>query len=81
MALGQGGLTSRAVRHQIVCLHTALQNAVKMGILVRNPVDAVIISRVERHEIRAMNESGIHGFLEMARLEGFEPTTPGSEVC
>jgi len=35
--------------------------------LVRNPVDAVTIPRAERHEMRTMNESDIHIFLEMAR--------------
>jgi len=66
-ANGQGGLSSRTVRHHIICLHTALQNALKMGMLSRNPVDAVTIPRAERHEIRTMNESEIHIFLEMAR--------------
>ena len=64
---GQGGLTARTVRHHIVCLHTALQNAVKMGMLIRNPVDAVTIPRAERHEMHTMSESDIHIFLEMAR--------------
>jgi integrase len=64
---GQGGLTTRTVRHHIVCLHTALQNAVKTGMLARNPVDAVTIPRAGRHEMRTMNESDIHIFLEMAR--------------
>lgn len=64
---GQGGLTAQTVRHHIVCLHTALQNAVKMGMLIRNPVDAVTIPRAERHEMHTMNESDIHIFLEMAR--------------
>jgi len=64
---GQGGLTTRTVRNHIVCLHTALQNALKMGMLVRNPVDAVTIPRAEHHQMRTMNESDIHIFLEMAR--------------
>lgn len=63
----QGGLSSSTVRHHIVCLHTALQNAVKMGVLVRNPVDAVTIPRAGRHEMRTMSESDVHIFLEMAR--------------
>ncbi len=66
-ANGQGGLSSRTVRHHIICLHTALQRAVKMGILIRNPVDAVTIPRAERHEMQTMSESDIHIFLEMAR--------------
>jgi len=64
---GKGGLTARTVRHHIACLRTALQNAVRMGMLVRNPVDAVIIPRPERHEMRTMNETDIHLFLEMAQ--------------
>lgn len=64
---GQGGLSTRTVRHHIVCLHTALQNAVKIGMLARNPVDAVTIPRSQRHEMRTMNESDIQIFLEMTR--------------
>jgi integrase len=64
---GQGGLTARTVRHHIICLHTALQNAVKTGFLFNNPVDAVTIPRSERHEMHTMNESDIHLFLELAR--------------
>ncbi len=66
-ANGQGGLSSRTVRHHIVCLHTALQNAVKIGLLIRNPVDAITIPRPHRHEMRTMDEVDIHIFLEMAR--------------
>lgn len=64
---GQGGLTARTVRHHIVCLHTALQSAVKMGRLLRNPVDAVTMPRARHQEIRTMSESDIHLFLEIAR--------------
>jgi integrase len=66
-AIGQGGLSSSTVRHHIICLHTARQHAVKMGILIRNPVDAVTIPRAQRHDMRTMSESDIHIFLEMAR--------------
>ena len=41
--------------------------------LVRNPVDAVTIPRAERHEMRTMNESDIHIFLEMARFTRYYP--------
>jgi integrase len=63
----KGGLTARTVRHHIICLHTALQNATKLGLLFRNPVDAVTIPRAERHEMRTMNETDIHLLLEMAQ--------------
>jgi integrase len=63
----KGGLTARTIRHHIICLHTALQNATKLGLLFRNPVDAVTIPRAERHEMRTMNETDIHLLLEMAQ--------------
>ncbi len=64
---GQGGLSASTVKHHIVCLHTSLQNAVKLGMLARNPVDAVTIPRSQRHEMRTMSESDIQIFLEMAQ--------------
>ncbi len=63
----KGGLSARTIRHHIVCLHTALQSAVKMGMLIRNPVDAVSIPRSEYHEMRTMNENDIHVFLELSK--------------
>jgi integrase len=65
-ASGKGQLSSRTVRHHIICLHTALQNAVKMGLLIRNPVDAITIPRAARHEMQTMSENDIHRFLELA---------------
>jgi len=61
------GLSHRTIRYIHVTLHKALQTAVKLGILVRNPVDAVEPPRVQHHEIRTMNESDIHIFLEFAK--------------
>jgi integrase len=63
----EGGLSSRTVRHHIICLHTALQNAVKMGLIFRNPVDAITIPKACRHEMHTMNESDIHKLLEVAK--------------
>lgn len=60
-------LSARTVRHHIICLHTAFEQAVKMGMLVRNPVDAVTIPRPDHHEMRTMDETDIHIVLEMAR--------------
>ena len=37
----KGGLGSRSVRHYHMTLHCALQNAVRWGLIHRNPVDAV----------------------------------------
>lgn len=48
-------------------LRKSLQDAVKMGILVRNPTEAVERPKVSRREMHTMNESDIHLFLEYAR--------------
>jgi integrase len=64
---GKGGLSNRSVRYCHVTLHKALQNALKMGMIMRNPADAVEPPKVHRREMQTMNESDIHLFLEMAR--------------
>ncbi len=61
------GLSHRTIRYIHVTLHKALQDAVRLGIMVRNPADAVKPPRVQRHEMRTMNESDIHIFLEYAK--------------
>jgi len=63
----KGGLSKQTVRHHHICLHTALQNAVKMGMLIRNPVDATTSPRPGHTEIHTMNETEIHIFLEYAK--------------
>lgn len=61
------GLSHRTVRYIHVTLHKALHNAVKLGIIVRNPTDAVEPPKVQRHEMHTMSESDIHIFLEFAK--------------
>lgn len=60
-------LSHRTVRYIHVTLHKALQDAVRLGIIVRNPADAVKPPKVQRQEIRTMSESDIHIFLEFAK--------------
>ena len=64
---GEGGLNPMTVKHHHVCLHTALQNAVKLGLLIRNPADAVTPPHTRRTEMNIMNECDIHIFLEYAK--------------
>jgi integrase len=44
-----------------------------MGILVRNPADAVDVPKVTRREVQAMSESDIHIFLEYSKNTGYYP--------
>jgi len=64
---GNGGLSARTVRHHHVTLHTALESAVKWGLLVRNPADAVTPPRYQRREMHTLDENGIHKLLEAAK--------------
>ncbi len=61
------GLSHRTIRYIHATLHKSLQTAVKLGMLVRNPTDAVEPPRVQHREMRTMNESDIHIFLEFAK--------------
>ncbi len=64
---GKGALSPRTVRHHHVTLHDALEHAVKWGLLVRNPADAVTPPRYQRHEMHTLDEQGIHTLLEAAK--------------
>ncbi len=70
---GRGGLSNRSVRYIHVTLHKALKGAVKMGMLARNPVDAVEIPKIQRHEMRTMSETDLHIFLEYAKSTQYYP--------
>ncbi len=64
---GKGGLSKRSVQYIHVTLHKALKNAVKLGMIGRNPVDAVEPPKPQHHEMQTMNESDIHIFLELTQ--------------
>ena len=64
---GKGGLSPRTVRHHHVNLHTALESAVKWGLLSRNPADAVSPPRSQRPEWHILSEDDIHTFLKAAK--------------
>ena len=60
------GLSHRTIRYIHATLHKSLQTAVKLGMLMRNPVDAVEPPKAQRREMGTMNESDIHIFLELS---------------
>ncbi len=63
---GNGGLGNRSVRYIHTTLHKALKSAVKLGMIARNPADAVDAPKVKRHEMSVMSETDMHIFLEYA---------------
>ena len=61
--LKEEGKGARMIQLAHVVLHAALQQAVKEGILGRNPADAVQRPRVERREFQIFNEEQVQQFL------------------
>ena len=63
----KSGLSNRTVQLIHVTIHKALKNAVKTGAIIRNVAEAVEAPKIQRKEIRVMNESDMHIFLEYAK--------------
>ena len=63
----QQGLSPRSVQLMHITLHKALKNAIKTGLISRNPIDLVDPPKVERHEMKTMTEEDIGRFLDEAR--------------
>ena len=70
---GKGGLSPRTARHHYVTLHTALGQAVKLGLLNRNAADAVSPPRFQRHQWQSLSEFGVSSVLEAARGSQYYP--------
>ena len=70
---GKGGLSPHTVRHHYVTLHTALEHAVKMGLLGRNAADGVSPPRFQRHPWQSLSEYGVSSVLEAARGSKYYP--------
>ncbi len=64
---GTGGLGNRSVKYIHTTLHRALKSACKMGLISRNPADAVDVPKITRREMRTMDETDVHLLLEFAR--------------
>jgi len=64
---GNGALSPRTVRHHHMVLHKALDTAVKWGLLLRNPADAVTPPRCQQAQWHTLAEGGIHAMLDAAK--------------
>lgn len=64
---GKGGLSAMTVLHHHRVLRCALQQALRWGLLARNPADAVEPPRPERKEMAALDEWGTAHLLDVAR--------------
>ncbi len=63
----KGLLSARTIGHLYDTLRTICRWGVKMGILVRNPADAVEPPRVERREMQALDPKGVTALLNAAK--------------
>ncbi len=64
---GKGGLSPLTVIHHARLLHRAFRDAVKWGLLPRNPANDLVVPKAEGKEIKFMSEKEIHDFLEAAK--------------
>jgi integrase len=69
----KSGLSARTVRHHHVTLHTALKTALKRGIIVRNPADAVDPPHFIRPEMQTIGEADLTRFLDAAKETEYYP--------
>ncbi|MBD5130469.1 MAG: site-specific integrase, partial [Ruminococcaceae bacterium] len=69
---GKPGLSPKSVKNIHGVLHKALQQAVKVGYLRFNPADACELPRVERKEIRPLDDAAISEFLQAIQGHRFE---------
>jgi integrase len=56
-------LSPRTVRHVAFLIHDSLESAVRWGILPANPMDRVVLPKVEKKEIRALDKQGLSKLL------------------
>lgn len=64
---GKGGLSTRMVRYCHTIIHQALKQAVKEGLLPRNPAEATSPPAVKNKQMRPLTEEELLKFLEVAR--------------
>jgi integrase len=70
---GKGGLSPKTVRNQYMTLHSALETAVRWGLLSRNPADVVAPPLPQKKEMRVWDEEETRLFLEGTRDSVYYP--------
>ena len=66
------GLSPKTVKNIHGVFHKALQQAVKIGYLRFNPADACELPRIERKEIKPLDNDAIGAFMEAVKGHRFE---------
>jgi len=66
------GLSPKSIKNIHGILHRALQQAVMLGYIRFNPADACILPRVERKELKPLDEEGISKFMDAIKGHRYE---------
>lgn len=64
---GKAGHSAKTVRNHHTTLHAAFKDAVRWGLLSRNPADGAEPPHFQRREMQTLDETDIHTFLEAAK--------------
>lgn len=67
---GHGGLAPKSVRNIAGVLHKALSDAVRDGLIPKNPADDVDLPRWNRPEMQVYDETEVAEFLRVAEKDG-----------
>lgn len=68
----QSGLSPKSIKNIHGILHRALQQAVMVGYIRSNPADACTLPRVERKELKPLDEEDIAQFMEAIKGHRYE---------
>lgn len=69
----QSGLSAMTVRHFAMLLHKSFDDAVRLGMIPRNPADAVSPPKAQKQIMETWGEAEIHHFLESVKDTDYYP--------
>lgn len=72
MLIREKGLSPKSVKNIHGVLHRAVEQAKKLGYLKENPLEAVIVPRVEKKQIKAMEDNDMVSFLQAIKGTRYE---------
>ena len=65
-------LSPKSIKNIHGVFHKAIAQAIKMGYIKQNPLDAVVLPRVEKRQIQTMEDSDMTAFLEAIKGHPYE---------
>lgn len=68
-----GGLSATSIKYIHRVLNKALNDAVRMQFIIRNPCDAVVLPKMKKPKVNVLSESQIKYFLDSVKGHKLEP--------